>query len=53
MKKDFAIILILLIFAVLGVYVSCTDIETDSIAGKSIEKITLSRIDSIPLLPKS
>jgi uncharacterized protein YneF (UPF0154 family) len=41
MKKDFVIILILLVFAVIGVYVSCTSSETDITAGKPpIEKIT-------------
>ncbi len=41
MKKDFVIILILLIFAVIGVYVSCTSSEIDITADKNpIEKIT-------------
>ena len=51
MKKDFVIILILLMFAVIGVYVSCTSSETDITAGKkSIEKLTFSRIDSPQIL---
>lgn len=35
MKKDFIIIMILLLLAVVGIYVSCTGTETD----KRIEKI--------------
>lgn len=47
MKKDFVIILILFIFAVIGVYVSCTGSEPDITAGNdSIETITSSPIDS-------
>ena len=40
MKKDFCIILILLILAVIGVYVSCSGTETESTAGNRIEKTT-------------
>jgi len=53
MKKDFVIILILLIFAVIGVYVSCTGLETDKTAKKNVEKIRFSQIDSTPTLRKS
>ena len=50
MKKDFVIILILLIFAVIGVCVSCTGTETGSTAGNPIERITSGRIDSTLLV---
>lgn len=45
MKKDFFIILILLVFAVIGVCVACTGTDTDSTAGKWIEKTTFSQVD--------
>lgn len=45
MKKDFLIILVLLIFAVIGVYVSCTGTETGSTDEKRIEKTAFSQID--------
>lgn len=53
MKKDFVIILILLIFAVIGVYVSCTGSDTGRTAGNPIEEINFSQMDSIPALQKS
>ncbi len=41
MKKDFLIILALLIFAVMGIYVSCTGTETDTTIEKKINKTAL------------
>lgn len=44
MKKDFIIILVLLSFAIFGVYMSCTG-YTDSSDEKRIEKTTFNQID--------
>ena len=41
MKKDFLIILALLIFAVMGIYVSCTGTETETSMEKEINKTAL------------
>lgn len=46
MKKDFITILILLILAVIGVYVSCTDTQTDTTAGNQIETTAFKQIDA-------
>ena len=45
MKKDFIIILVLIIFAIFGIYVSCTSADTDSNDGKRMEKTTFNQID--------
>ena len=41
MKKDFLVILALLIFAVVGIYVSCTGTETETTKEKKINKTVL------------
>lgn len=41
MKKDVLIILALLIFAVMGIYVSCTGTETDITIEKNVKKAAL------------
>ncbi|WP_020589310.1 hypothetical protein [Desulfobacter curvatus] len=53
MKKDFVIILILFVFAVIGVYMSCTGSETGRTAANSAERIIFSQIDSTPTSQKS
>ena len=41
MKRDFCIILILLILAVIGVYVSCSGTVTESTVGNRIENVSV------------